>query len=90
MLLCLLCFRKFENIYVGWGSKYSADNMTPLMLAPLMEEFPSGPEIAEAEDPSPEEEAAARAAQMKAEEEEGQEEAEEQEEGEQEEDAEDD
>ena len=33
-----------------------------------MEEFPSGPEITEAEDPTPEEEAALRAAQQEAEE----------------------
>lgn len=85
-----LACRKFENVYVGWGVKYAAENMTPLLLPALMEEFPSGPEITETEDPSPEEEAAARAALMKAEEEEVQEEGEEQEEGEQDEDADDD
>ena len=55
--------RKFENIYVGWGQKFSAENYSP---PPPQEEFPSGPEITEAEDPSVEEEKALKAAQLEA------------------------
>ena len=73
--------RKFENVYIGWGQKYSTDNLNP-QLPPLpQEEFLSGPEITEAEDPSPQDEAALRKAQEQAEEEqEGEEEKEEEEE----------
>ena len=46
-------------------------------MPPLQEEFPSGPEITETEDPSPEEEAALRAAALEAEAGEEMEEAEE-------------
>lgn len=58
--------KKFENIYVGWGHKYSAENYSPPPPASIQEEFPSGPEITEAEDPTPEEEAALKAAQQEA------------------------
>jgi len=72
------CFdKKFENVYVGTGHKYNQDNYSPTAPPPIQEEFPSGPEITEAEDPTPEEEAALRAAEMEA-----QEAAEEMEEGE--------
>ena len=73
-------YRKFENVYIGWGHKYSAENFNPTPVPPIMEEFPSGPEITEIEDPTPEEEAALRAAQMEAQE--AAEEIEEEEEGE--------
>ena len=76
-----LIHRKFENIYCGWGAKYSAVNYSPPAAPPIQEEFPSGPEITEGEDPTPEEEAALRAAQQEA-----AENAEEMEEGEEEED----
>jgi len=72
--------KKFENVYIGWGHKYSAENFNPTPVPPIMEEFPSGPEITEIEDPTPEEEAALRAAQMEAQE--AAEEIEEEEEGE--------
>ena len=58
--------RKFENIYVGWGQKFSAENYSPPPPPPPQEEFPSGPEITEAEDPSVEEEKALKAAQQEA------------------------
>ena len=59
-------YRKFENVYVGTGHKYSQDNYSAPPPPPIQEEFPSGPEITEAEDPTPEEEAALRAAEMEA------------------------
>jgi radial spoke head protein 4A len=60
--------RKFENVYVGWGHKYSVDNMNPQLPPMPQEEFVSGPEITEAEDPSPQDEAALKKAQEQAEE----------------------
>jgi len=68
--------RTFENIYIGWGHKYSPENYSPDPPPPIQVEFPSGPEISEIEDPTPEEEAAFRAA-KEAEEEEEEEEDEE-------------
>jgi len=73
--------KKFENLYIGWGHKYSADNYSPPQPAPIQDEFSSGPEITEVDDPSPEAEAALKAAQQEA-----AEAAEEMEEGEEEED----
>ena len=64
--LLFLNSRKFENIYVGWGQKFSAENYSPPPPPPPQEEFPSGPEITEAEDPSVEEEKALKAAQQEA------------------------
>lgn len=64
--LFFTCFRKFENIYIGYGHKYKPENYTPPNPPPIQEEFPSGPEITEADDPTPEEEAALRAAQQEA------------------------
>ncbi|XP_071961999.1 radial spoke head protein 6 homolog A-like [Antedon mediterranea] len=58
--------KKFENVYIGSGHKYLPDNYSPPPPPPVEEEFPSGPEITEAEDPTPEEEAALRAAQREA------------------------
>ncbi len=58
----------YENVYVGWGLKYAADNYTPSAPPTVLDEFPSGPEVTETEDPTPEEEAAFKAAQQAAEE----------------------
>jgi len=58
--------KKFENVYIGYGHKYSQENYSPPPPPPIQEEFPSGPEITEAEDPTPEEEAALRAARQEA------------------------
>ncbi|XP_013414077.1 radial spoke head protein 6 homolog A [Lingula anatina] len=60
--------KKFENVYVGWGHKYAADNYSPPPIPAPMEEYSSGPEITEGEDPSPQEEEALRQAQMEAQE----------------------
>lgn len=37
----------FENIYIGYGHKYAAENYSPPPVPPTQEEFPSGPEITE-------------------------------------------
>ncbi len=81
-MIFLISFdRKYENIYVGWGQKYSTENLNPQLPPMPQEEFVSGPEITEADDPSPQDEAALRKAQEQAEEaeEEAGEEAEEEE-----------
>lgn len=51
-------FRKFENIYVGWGLKYSGEGYSPPVPPLPQKEYPSGPEITEALDPTLEEELA--------------------------------
>jgi radial spoke head protein 4A len=61
--------KKFENVYIGWGHKYSADNFNPSLPETIMDEYPSGPEITEQEDPTPEEENALKAAMAEHEEE---------------------
>ncbi|KAK3609295.1 hypothetical protein CHS0354_038003 [Potamilus streckersoni] len=58
--------KKFENVYIGYGHKYNQENYSPPAVPAVQEEFPSGPEITEAEDPTPEEEAALRAAKQEA------------------------
>ena len=34
--------RKFENVYIGWGLKYSAVPFNPQLPPATQEEFPSG------------------------------------------------
>uniref|UniRef100_A0A8D2DUU2 Radial spoke head 6 homolog A n=1 Tax=Sciurus vulgaris TaxID=55149 RepID=A0A8D2DUU2_SCIVU len=58
--------KKFENLYIGWGHKYSPDNFNPALPAPIQQEYPSGPEITEMSDPTVEEEQALKAAQEQA------------------------
>ncbi|KAM5297509.1 radial spoke head protein 6 homolog A [Glossophaga mutica] len=58
--------KKFENIYIGWGHKYSPENFNPPLPAPIQQEYPSGPEIMEMSDPTVEEEQALKAAQEQA------------------------
>ncbi|XP_040821409.1 radial spoke head protein 4 homolog A [Ochotona curzoniae] len=55
--------KKFDNFYIGWGHKYSVDNYTPPVPPPVYQEYPSGPEITEMDDPSVEQEQTFRAAQ---------------------------
>lgn len=52
----------FENMYIGWGIKNQEKHFEPVLPDLPMGEFPSGPEITEADDPTPEEEAAVRTA----------------------------
>lgn len=62
--------KTFENIYIGWGHKYTTDNYSPPAPPAVQEEFPSGPEISEVDDPTAEQEAELRAAREAEEEEE--------------------
>ncbi|KAL4219670.1 Radial spoke head protein 4 A [Mactra antiquata] len=52
----------FENLYIGWGQKNLEAEFEPALPDPPMNEFPSGAEVTESDDPTPEEEAAVRAA----------------------------
>lgn len=56
----LFC-RTFENIYLGWGHKYSPDTFTPDLALEVQTEYPSGPEIKEATDPTAAQEAVLQA-----------------------------
>ncbi|XP_074616257.1 radial spoke head protein 4 homolog A-like isoform X5 [Acropora palmata] len=58
--------RKFENIYIGWGHKFDADNYTPPPPPALMEEYPVVPQVTEVDDPTAEEEQALKRAQQEA------------------------
>ncbi|XP_072292946.1 radial spoke head protein 6 homolog A-like [Eucyclogobius newberryi] len=48
--------KKFENIYIGWGLKYAGEGYSPPVPPPPQTEYPSGPEITEALDPTVEKE----------------------------------
>ncbi|XP_065833618.1 radial spoke head protein 6 homolog A-like [Oscarella lobularis] len=74
--------RKFENVYIGWGLKYQSGGFQPAIPGKCQSEYPMGEDIAEDNDPTPEEEAALRAAQEEAEQEEDKEEENEEEEDE--------
>lgn len=65
-----ITFRTFENVYIGWGHKYSAENYSPPEPSAIQEEFPSVPQIAELDDPTPEDEARLKAMEENEEEEE--------------------
>ncbi|XP_051473803.1 radial spoke head protein 4 homolog A-like [Apus apus] len=58
--------KKFDNIYFGWGHKYSPENHNPTLPPPVQAEYPSGPDITEASDPTLEEEMAFNAAKEEA------------------------
>jgi len=55
--------KRFENIYIGWGLKYNADNYSPPAPPKFESEFEVGAEITEIEDPTVEEEQAFKKAQ---------------------------
>ncbi|TWW57403.1 radial spoke head protein 6 homolog A-like isoform X3 [Takifugu flavidus] len=56
------CGKKFENMYIGWGLKYSGEGYSPPLPLPPQDEYPSGLDITEALDPTVEEEVEYRAA----------------------------
>lgn len=61
-----LHIRKFENVYIGWGVKYSSRPFNPVLPPLVQEEFPSGADITETTDPTAEQEKALKAAQEEA------------------------
>ena len=58
--------RKFENVYIGFGHKFDAENYTPPPPPPTMQEYPVVPEVTEIDDPTVEEENALKKAQEEA------------------------
>ncbi|XP_020827287.1 radial spoke head protein 4 homolog A [Phascolarctos cinereus] len=58
--------KKFENLYIGWGHKYSPDNYTPPLPPLVQPEYPRRIEIMEMDDPTVDEEQAFQVAQEKA------------------------
>ena len=62
-MLPFISTRKFENIYIGWGLKYSPRPFNPALPPTVEEEFPMGADIAETTDPTVEQEKALKAAQ---------------------------
>ncbi|UJR09249.1 hypothetical protein I4U23_013495 [Adineta vaga] len=67
----------WENIYIGYGHKYVTTDYGPELPPLPASEYNDGPEIVEADDPLPEDEAKAKAAEEQAAEEEEEEEEEE-------------
>ncbi|XP_068933470.1 radial spoke head protein 4 homolog A [Petaurus breviceps papuanus] len=57
--------KKFENLYIGWGHKYSSDNYTPPFPPHVQPEHPRVTEIMEMDDPTVDEEKAFQVAQQK-------------------------
>jgi len=55
--------RRFENVYIGWGLKYNADNYSPPAPPKFESEYIIGAEVTEIEDPTVEEEQAFKKAQ---------------------------
>jgi len=56
--------KKFENLYIGWGHKYTAENYSPPAPPTTQEEYPSGAEVTEVPDPTVDEERALQAVQQ--------------------------
>ncbi|XP_065065225.1 radial spoke head protein 4 homolog A-like isoform X2 [Rhopilema esculentum] len=58
--------RKFENIYIGYGHKYKAENYSPPIPPTALDEYPVGPDVMEMDDPTVEDEQALKRAQEEA------------------------
>jgi len=56
--------KKFENLYIGYGHKYTAENYSPPAPPATQEEYPSGAEVTEVPDPTVDEERALQAVQQ--------------------------
>ncbi len=41
-MLSVCLSRKYDNIYIGWGMKYSAAAFNPALPPAVQEEFPAG------------------------------------------------
>ena len=41
--VCGLFYRTFDNVYIGWGLKYSAVPFNPELPPPVQQEVPAGP-----------------------------------------------
>lgn len=58
--------KMFENVYVGWGRKYSCECYTPARPPTMGDEYPYGPEVTEVDDPDVETEKAVKAKELAA------------------------
>merc|ERR1712080_487214 len=58
--------KMYENVYIGWGRKYSSDCYTPARPPTTGDEYPYGPEVTEIEDPDVETEKAMKAKELAA------------------------
>ncbi|KAF7384842.1 hypothetical protein HZH66_011928 [Vespula vulgaris] len=56
--------RRFANVYIGWGHKYTAYNYNPPSMPPVQDQYRIGPEVMEIRDPTFEEEEAYRIAHL--------------------------
>lgn len=48
--------RKYDNLYIGWGHKYTAYNYSPPIMPVVQDQYKTGPEIMEVQDPTFEQE----------------------------------
>jgi len=62
----MLISRHFDNIYIGWGHKYLAENYNPILPQAAQDEFPTGPEVSEVDDPTPDQEAQLKGSEVQA------------------------
>lgn len=53
-----LFHRTYENIYIGWGNKYTGDCFNPTAPPPAFDEYADGADVHEQDDPTVEEEKA--------------------------------
>lgn len=44
--------KPFQNVYFGFGHKFISTNFSPMPLPPIEQEYPTGPEIMEVDDPT--------------------------------------
>ncbi|KAL2711444.1 radial spoke head protein 6 A [Vespula squamosa] len=56
--------KRFANVYIGWGHKYTAYNYNPPSMPPVQDQYKIGPEVMEIRDPTFEEEEAYRIAHL--------------------------
>ncbi|XP_063233520.1 radial spoke head protein 6 homolog A [Bacillus rossius redtenbacheri] len=77
---CFVAGKKTDNIYLGFGHKFTSTNFTPEPMDPIQNVYPEGPEIMEINDPTIEEEETWRLAHMPKEKKKDEEEQEEEEE----------
>lgn len=56
--LFYLSLRIFDNVYIGWGNKYTGSCYNPPAPPPAFQEYPEAEEMRELDDPTVEEERA--------------------------------
>lgn len=56
MFLTRYFYRRFANLYIGWGHKFTAYNYTPPNMPDVQDQYKIGPEVMEVQDPTFEQE----------------------------------